>query len=105
LLRNLPLFHALKVAGQEQDGALGRNTVFGVLVAINYCNLRRAIQTSYLFSIYSGSSRSKVCGGHRGEYVKLWVHRGRAMRASDEVTGATNQGLGLHAGSWRHADP
>ena len=27
------------------------------------------------------------------------------MRASDEVTGATNEGLGLHARPWRHADP
>jgi len=58
-----------------------------------------------LWCIYSGRSRSKASGGRRGEYVKLCVHRARAVRASDEVTGATNEGLGLHSRPWRHADP
>ena len=55
--------------------------------------------------IYSGRSRSKASGGRRGGYVKLCVYRARAVRASDEVTGATSEGLGLHARPWRHADP
>jgi hypothetical protein len=55
--------------------------------------------------ICSGPGRSKVSGGYRGDWVKLCVHRARAMRASDEVTGATNEGLGLHSRPWRHADP
>jgi hypothetical protein len=55
--------------------------------------------------IYSGPSRFKASGGHCWGYVKLCVHRGRAMRASDEVTGATNEGLGLHSRPWRYADP
>jgi hypothetical protein len=55
--------------------------------------------------IYSGPSRFKASGGHCWGYVKLCVHRARAMRASDEVTGATNEGLGLHSRPWRYADP
>src|SRR5512132_221361 len=60
---------------------------------------------SIILGIYSGPSRSRAGGGHRGEYVKLCVQRARAMRARDEVTGATSEGLGLHARPWRHADP
>jgi hypothetical protein len=57
-------------------------------------------------TIYGWStSRFKASGGHRWGYVKLCVHRARAMRASDEVTGATNEGLGLHSRPWRYADP
>jgi hypothetical protein len=49
------------------------------------------LMRSKIGRIYSGPSRFKASGGHRWGYVKLCVHRARAMRASDEVTGATNE--------------
>jgi len=83
--------------------SLSRSSAFWSLVTIIVYYVRTHTRTP--FGIYSGPSRSRAGGGHRGEYVKLCVQRARAMRASDEVTGARSEGLGLHARPWRHADP
>jgi hypothetical protein len=73
---------------------------------LNRASLHKDIRgAAPVIRIYSGPSRFKASGGHCWGYVKLCVHRARAMRASDEVTGATNEGLGLHARPWRYADP